>query len=365
MREAGVDTLSFEALGFVLPVLSRDAASAAEVAAIRRRIANGVTETAGAAHFAVSYEDGAYLLLHSDRRADAIVLEALAVDQPQSDLMPKLAAGLLAHRTAGRWTNTQENVFVLLALDRYFQAYEKTTPDFVARAWLGDRYAGEQAFRGRTTERRHLAIPMSELRTPGGTSDLFLAKDGPGRLYYRVGLRYAPQSLVLDPLDHGFTVERRYEAVDDPNDVRRDGDGTWRIRAGARVRVTLTMVTPARRYHVALVDPLPAGLEAVNPALAVTERVPDAGGSEVVAFGAQGLGGPRGPARGGGGRGRGSTTRTCATSASRRSRRCCGRASTSTATWRARRHPARSSSRRRRPRRCTRRRRSGAGGRTG
>ena len=294
VREAGAEGLSFEALGFVLPVLSRDAASAAEVAAIRRRIANGVTETAGAAHFAVSYEDGAYLLLHSDRRADAIVLEALVADQPQSDLVPKLAAGLLAHRTAGRWTSTQENVFVLLALDRYFQAYEKTTPDFVARAWLGDRYAGEQAFRGRTTERRHLAIPMSELGTPGGTSDLVLAKDGPGRLYYRVGLRYAPQSLVLDPLDRGFTVERRYEALGDPKDVRRDGDGTWRIRAGARVRVTLTMVAPARRYHVALVDPLPAGLEAVNPALAVAERAPEAGGSDVVPLGAPGLGGPRG-----------------------------------------------------------------------
>jgi len=33
-------------------------------------------------------------------------------------------------------------------------------------------------------------------------------------------------------------------------------------------------VAPARRYHVALVDPLPAGLEALNPALAVTGTVP-------------------------------------------------------------------------------------------
>jgi len=33
------------------------------------------------------------------------------------------------------------------------------------------------------------------------------------------------------------------------------------------VRVNLTMQAPSRRYHVALVDPLPAGLEAVNPAL--------------------------------------------------------------------------------------------------
>jgi hypothetical protein len=117
-------------------------ASRTEADAIRRRIANGVSETAGAAHFAVSYGDSAHLLLHSDRRADAILLEALIADQPKSDLIPKLVAGLLAHRKAGRWSSTQENVFVLLALDRYFGAYERTTPDFVARAWLGERYAG-------------------------------------------------------------------------------------------------------------------------------------------------------------------------------------------------------------------------------
>ncbi len=295
VREAGVEGLSFEALGWVLPVLSKDAASTAEVTAIRRRLANNVTETAGAAHFAVSYGDGAHLLLHSDRRADAILLEALIADQPRSDLIPKLVEGLLAHRTAGRWANTQENVFVLLALDRYFQAYEKTTPDFVARAWLGERYAGSHEFRGRTTDRHHLAIPMTYLQEAKGASDLLLAKEGPGRLYYRVGLRYAPASLVLEPLDRGFTVERVYEGVDDPKDVSREDDGTWRIRAGARVRVRLTMVAPSRRYHVALVDPLPAGLEPLNPALAVTGTVPGDGGSDVTPIGAPGLGGPRRP----------------------------------------------------------------------
>ena len=39
-----------------------------------------------------------------------------------------------------------------------------------------------------------------------------------------------------NPLDMGFTVQRTYEAVDDPEDVQRDEDGTWRIKAGARVR---------------------------------------------------------------------------------------------------------------------------------
>jgi uncharacterized protein YfaS (alpha-2-macroglobulin family) len=295
VREASVDGLSFEALGWVLPILSKDLASTAEVTAIRRRLANNASETASAAHFVVSYGDGAHLLLHSDRRADAILLEALIADEPGSDLVPKLVEGLLAHRTAGRWSNTQENVFVLLALDRYFQAYEKTTPDFVARLWLGERYGGAHAFRGRTTERQHVLIPMPYLRDSKGAADLLIAKEGAGRLYYRIGLRYAPASLVLDPLDRGFTVERTYEAVDDPKDVRREEDGTWRVRAGARVRVRVTMVAPARRYHVALVDPLPAGFEALNPALAVTGPVPGDGGSEVTPLGALGLGGPGRP----------------------------------------------------------------------
>jgi hypothetical protein len=275
LREAGVEKLSFEALGWILPLLS-DAASQAEAAQVLRHLTNRVTETAAAAHFAVSYGDQAYLILHSDRRADAVILEGLIAVQPKSDLIPKLVTGLLAHRRGGRWENTQENTFVLLALDRYFATYEKTTPDFVARVWLGDAYAGEHAFRGRTTERHQVNVPMAQLGAPGTTADLVIAKDGSGRLYYRVGLSYAPASLRLAAADHGFTVERLYEGVDDPADVRREADGSWRVRAGSRVRVSLTMMAAARRYHVALVDPLPAGLEALNPALATTGALPPA-----------------------------------------------------------------------------------------
>ena len=72
----------------------------------------------------------------------------------------------------------------------------------------------------------------------------------------------------------GFVVQRRYEAMDDPEDVYQDSDGAWHIKAGARVQVKLTMVADNRRYHVALVDPLPAGLEIVNPALAVSTATP-------------------------------------------------------------------------------------------
>ena len=278
IREAVLENLSLESVGWLLFVLTDDAASQATVVEMRRFLNNRVTETAGAATVASGYSDGDYLLLHSSRRADAVLLEALVVDQPDSDLITKLVRGLLGYRTAGRWGNTQENVWVLLAMDRYFSRFESQTPDFVARIWLGGQYAGGQAFQGRSADNVNLDLPMQfvheSAKNADGDLSLILQKEGQGRLYYRLGLRYAPTDLSLDPADHGFTVERIYEAVDDPEDVSRDEDGVWHIRAGARVRVKLTMAAPSRRVHVALVDPLPAGLEILNPELAVTAELP-------------------------------------------------------------------------------------------
>jgi uncharacterized protein YfaS (alpha-2-macroglobulin family) len=234
---------------------------------------NKVSETAGAANFTVAYGDGAHTLLASDRRVDAVMLESLILEQPKNDLIPKVVTGLLAHRKAGRWLNTQENTFALLAMDTYFQTYEKTTPDFVARVWLGADYAGDHAFKGYSTDYHAISIPMKDVAAHD-KQDLTIQKDGKGRLYYRIGMTYAPASLKLEAADYGFVVQRTYEGVDDPKDVVKQPDGTWKFKAGARVRVKLTMVNENRRYHVALVDPLPAGLETLNPALAVTGPIP-------------------------------------------------------------------------------------------
>jgi hypothetical protein len=283
LNEAGLDNFPLEAIGWLWPVLQGDPNAADQVEAIRTFVNNRVVETPGAANFTTYYDDQTYLLLSSDRRTDAILLDALMTDNPQSDLIPKVVNGLLAHRTKGRWGNTQENVFILLALDRYFNTYEAQTPDFVAQIWLGDTYAGSSEFHGRTTERHETVIPMSYLVTGtlavGGTQDLILSKEGVGRLYYRLGLSYAPVDLSLPAVDMGFIVQRRYEAVDDPDDVTQDSEGGWHIKAGARVRVRITMVADNRRYHVALVDPLPAGLEIVNPSLAVSGSIPQDPGS--------------------------------------------------------------------------------------
>jgi len=278
LQDAGVENLPLDATAWIWQVLTRYDSYDTQLESIRRHINNQVVETAAAANFTTGYDDDAYVLLHSDRRTDALLLDALIADSPDSDLIPKIVNGLLAHREQGHWNSTQENVFILLALETYFKTYENVEPDFVARMWLGEDYLGSSSFAGYNTDSYQLDVPMSYLAdafADGENQDIILSKDGDGRLYYRLGLRYAPVDLQLDALDVGFVVQRTYEAVDDPEDVYQDADGVWHIKAGARVRVRVTLVADNRRYHVALVDHLPAGLEVINPALAVSETVPE------------------------------------------------------------------------------------------
>lgn len=263
LAETNLKNHPLEVMGWLLPTLAKDPASRAQVDEIYRYLDNHSTQTASTAQFSTGYGDNGYLVLYSDRRDDGLLLESMIATRPKHPLIPKLVRGLLDHRSAGHWENTQENCWVLLAIDRYFHQYESVTPNFVAQIWLGNASAGQQTFRGRDKDEKRITIPIDQLKGDA----LTLAKTGPGRLYYRLGLNYCPRDLKQAPADYGFAVQRSYESVRDNRDVSRDEKGVWHIKAGAEVRVNLTMQAPSRRYHVALVDPLPAGLEAVNPAL--------------------------------------------------------------------------------------------------
>jgi len=251
--------------------MSRDAAKQTKgIGKIRQYFLNNVTQKADTAHFVTSYgDDGATVMLYSNFRSDAVILESLmAVDGTKNPLCPMLTKGILGGRKKGRWKSTQENCFVLLALDKYFATYEKNEPDFVATMWVADVLAGEQKFKGRSTDTHQLLVPMSYLQANSSdTTNFILQKQGPGRLYYRIGMSYAPKDLKLKAANYGFKVERVYAGAENAAHAIKLDDGTWKFKLGQKIKVTLTMTTSSRRNHVALVDFLPAGLEPLNSAL--------------------------------------------------------------------------------------------------
>ncbi len=230
-----------------------------------------VHETASTATVTATYAEAERLLLVSETKTTALVLDALIRATPAQPLITKLARGVLAARRGGRWRSTQENLVVLQAMRRYFDAYEKETPGFTGKLWVGSAAYAEQPFLGRTTQRGTATLSWDTL-TPGSTHEVSLVKAGTGRMYYRVGITYAPKQADLPALDAGFVVRRAYTGVDDPADVQQLADGRWKVKLGARVQVTIEALNTTLRHAVAVVDPLPAGFEAVNANLANAER---------------------------------------------------------------------------------------------
>jgi uncharacterized protein YfaS (alpha-2-macroglobulin family) len=272
---SGFSKLSLEALGWLLVALStaRNPNTDQLIATIYKHLKGKISETSETANFITSYgDDGQLVMLHSNQRTDAILLEALLYIDPQSTLCTKLCKGLQAHKVKGAWKSTQENCFVLIALDKYFHMKEKDTPNFVANIWLDNDYCGQHQYKGRTTDTHTVNIPMRALLSSsssdaGKNKNLIMQKDGNGRLYYRIALNYAPASLELKAVNYGFKIERTYLAVDDDSHVEKQPDGTWKFKLGEKIKVVLTMTTTQRRYHIALVDYLPAGCEALNTQL--------------------------------------------------------------------------------------------------
>jgi uncharacterized protein YfaS (alpha-2-macroglobulin family) len=255
----------------VLALVAKQPRHAALRAKLLADLLSAVHETAAAATVTAQYTEAERLLLVSNHKTTALALDAIIREKAEHPLVTKLARGLLDGRKRGRWMSTQENLVVLTTLRRYFDTYEKATPNYTGKLWLGTSAYAEQAFAGRSTARGVSQLDWSTL-TPGSTHDVVAAKTGPGRMYYRIGITYAPKRMDLPALDAGFIVRRTYKAVDNPADVVKLADGRWKIKLGARVLVELEAVNTTRRHGVALVDPMPAGLESVNTSLSTSER---------------------------------------------------------------------------------------------
>ena len=99
------------------------------------------------------YEESERLLLVSNHKTTALGLDAIMRESPQHPLVTKLARGLLDGRKRGRWISTQENVVVLQTMRRYFDIFEKDTPNYTGKLWFGNAAYAEEKFVGRSGKR--------------------------------------------------------------------------------------------------------------------------------------------------------------------------------------------------------------------
>jgi uncharacterized protein YfaS (alpha-2-macroglobulin family) len=209
-------------------------------------------------------------LMDSPTRTNALVLRAFLSERPDHPLIAGLVRGILAARGKTGFRNTQESAFALLALDQYRRVHEKSAPSYVAHAWFGEKKLLEFHADGRSTRVLGGELSMAELqRTPNAL--LTFEKKGQGKLHYEARLRYARKALPQIALDQGYFVQKTLQAVSREDLVKLSRAIPERsqatFQASDLVIADLVVVTPGTRDYVVIDDPLPAGFEAIDPAL--------------------------------------------------------------------------------------------------
>jgi uncharacterized protein YfaS (alpha-2-macroglobulin family) len=218
-------------------------------------------------------KDGYAPELKSNISTTSIVLRTLEAVDPKSPVAPRLARGVLAGRDRGRWRNTQEAAWALVALDDYRKNSERATPNFDAHVSFADDRVLDAPFHGRSATSKVADIPVSKLLAHPD-APLSFQVDGAGELFYEARLRYALREAQATPLDRGFFVRKLVRSVK-ANDLA-GAIGTLptqteqKIPAGSLVLVDVVVVTPSPRDQVVVDDPLPAGLEPIDSSLATT-----------------------------------------------------------------------------------------------
>ncbi|HXI12659.1 MAG TPA: alpha-2-macroglobulin family protein [Thermoanaerobaculia bacterium] len=260
-----IDRMPIFAHAFLWDALAAKGEGGKRVEELRRRISNSLTVEAASSH--VEELSDPYLLWfwNSNVRTTAIVLGSFVRNSEDALTAQALVRWLMKVRVDGRWENTQENAWALESLVDYYRKFEIAVPAFVATARLGTGSLMTQRFEGRSTSTKSSDVPMAKLigSASGGALPLTFTRDGAGRLFYTARLTYARGDRTLSAMNQGFVVARSFTVFDAKQ-------SSTSFKAGELVRVNLTFTLPKERRFVAVTDPLPAGLEAVESWFATT-----------------------------------------------------------------------------------------------
>ena len=235
---------------FLLRAMKLAKSDPKQLAELQQLVERGVVLAGGKALVHETSGADNYHYMNSDIRASAMTLAALIEVDPSSKLIDPLAAGLKASRnTAGNWVSTQETLWSLVALAEYGR--RGATGETTAVVKVGGKQVSRRKISG--TEISTLRIPLSEVVA----DTIEIAVDQGAHVSARV--REARVDAMV-AVEHGFKLARRY--------VDAAGKDATSFKAGDMVTVKLTVTADASQKWVALVDPIPAGFEVVNPKLA-------------------------------------------------------------------------------------------------
>ncbi len=233
---------------FLLRAMALAKADHEQLADLEKLVVSGI-DGKGIVHESIPGYDYE-LYMTSDVRATAMTLAALLEVDPKSEMIEPLVTGLKGERgKTGSWRSTQENLWSLVALAEYGRRH--ASGDATATVTVGGVVVAKKHLSG--AEVGTVTVPLAKV-----TNDrIEIAVDHGAHVSARVTEARRDAGAAATA---GFAIERSY--------LDAGGKAATAFKAGQLVTVKLKITAAAERRWVALVDPLPAGFEVVNPKLA-------------------------------------------------------------------------------------------------
>ncbi len=224
---------------------------------LRQELLNAIKVTPEGAHFEEAEGRASRWVYSSNTRTTAFILQTLVELGSDHPSLAAIARWLVARQRSGLRLSTQDSLFVFYALNDYYRKVEGREADFRAKITLAGKTILEENFGPDRRDLTRADIQISELDVNAGSELAFQAeKRGEGILYYGARMTYAPRG-VLPARDEGIAVLKRIESL--------DGKPLAAISPGALVVIIVEVAVPRECLFVVVDDPLPAGLEGVNP----------------------------------------------------------------------------------------------------
>ena len=188
-------------------------------------------------------------------RENALHLLAWTQHNPASARVDELATELFSRRSNGHWSTTQGNAWSVLALSTYLRKIE-----------TGDRNATGEISWEKTTaafsvsKAKPLATATFPITAATAAQPIRLTKTG-GQVFTESTAEAKPKLIDRPRQDRGYAITRRYSKLGDDGKLT----AAENLRVGDRVLVTLDVEVRRRATYLAVDDPLPGVLEAINP----------------------------------------------------------------------------------------------------
>ena len=199
--------------------------------------------------------------------ATALAVQGLARRNPRSPLLERAVRYLLLNRTGGYWGTTKQTAMAVYGLLSFMEARGETAQPFSVDVYVNGAMVGRQSF---SAEALMAADPVV-LRVPArsGANQVRVVKRDGGTVYWSAAAEYYDTAgATARSGTRQLAVTRAY-AVLTPvtlqnRIVYRETPFTGTARPGDVLTVRLTVAGSREWRYLALEDPLPAGVEAVQ-----------------------------------------------------------------------------------------------------